>query len=73
MYDMPASGPLYWMNRLNPLTYIVNTPRDWLTTGWRLQNLAFPVSVVLAMALLAIGLRFYSRAMPRAIECLPRR
>jgi lipopolysaccharide transport system permease protein len=73
MYDMPASGPLYWVNRLNPLTYLVNAPRDWLTTGWRLQNLAFPVSVVMAMALLAIGLRFYRRAMPRAIECLSRR
>jgi homopolymeric O-antigen transport system permease protein len=73
MYDTPASGPLYWMNRLNPLTYLVNAPRDWLTTGWRLQNLVFPIAVVMSMALLAVGLRFYRRAMPRAIECLPRR
>ncbi len=61
------------MNRLNPLTHLVNAPRDWLTTGWRLQNLAFPVSVVLSMALLTIGLRFYRNPMPRAIECLAKR
>lgn len=73
MYDTPKSGPLYWVNRLNPLTYLVNAPRDWLTTGWRLENIVFPVTVVLSLALLAVGLRFYSRAMPRAIECLPRR
>jgi hypothetical protein len=51
----------------------VNAPRDWLTTGWRLENIVFPVTVVMSMALLAIGLRFYRRAMLRAIECLPRR
>jgi homopolymeric O-antigen transport system permease protein len=73
MYDTPKSGPLYWVNRLNPLTYLVNAPRDWLTTGWRLENIVFPVTVVLSLALLAVGLRFYNRAMPRAIECLPRR
>ena len=73
MYDTPKSGPLYWVNRLNPLTYLVNAPRDWLTTGWRLENVVFPVTVVLSLALLAVGLRFYNRAMPRAIECLPRR
>ena len=73
MYDTPKGGPLYWMNRLNPLTYLVNAPRDWLTTGWRLENIVFPVTVVMSMALLAVGLRFYRRAMLRAIECLPRR
>ena len=65
--------PWDWVNRLNPLTYLVNAPRDWLTTGWRLENVVFPVTVVLSLALLAVGLRFYNRAMPRAIECLPRR
>jgi lipopolysaccharide transport system permease protein len=73
MYDTPRTGPLYWVNRLNPLTYLVNAPRDWFTTGWKLENIVFPVTVVMSMALLAIGLRFYRRAMPRAIECLPKR
>lgn len=73
LYDTPPAGPLHWVNRLNPLTYLIGTPRDWLTTGWRLQNVVFPVSVAASLALLLIGLRFYRHAMPRAIECLPRR
>ena len=73
MYDTPKAGPLYWVNRLNPLTYLVDAPRDWLTTGWRLENIVFPVTVIMSLALLAVGLRFYQRVMPRAIECLPRR
>lgn len=73
LYDTPASGPLHWVNRLNPLTYLINAPRDWLTEGWRQEEILFPVTVAVSFALLVVGLRFYRRAMPRAMECLPRR
>jgi homopolymeric O-antigen transport system permease protein len=73
LYEMPASGPLHWMNRLNPLTYLVEVPREWLGQGWRLEEAAFPVTIGISFVLLAIGLRFYRYSMPRALECLPRR
>jgi lipopolysaccharide transport system permease protein len=73
LYDTPESGPLRWVNEANPLTYLVNVPRDWLTVGWQLEELAFPAIVAISFALLALGLRFYRHAMPRAMECLPRR
>jgi lipopolysaccharide transport system permease protein len=73
LYDSPATGYLHWVNRINPLTYLVDVPRDWLTTGWQLEELIFPVIIGVSLVLLAIGLRFYRHAMPRAIECLPRR
>ena len=73
LYETPASGPLYWMNRLNPLTYFIEAPREWLGQGWRLEEAAFPIAVAISLAVLAAGLRFYHYSMPRALECLPRR
>ena len=73
LYDSPAAGPLHWVNRINPLTYIIDVPRDWLTTGWQIEEVVFPATLGVSFVLLAIGLRFYRHAMPRAIECLPRR
>ena len=73
LYDSPDAGALHWVNRVNPLTYLINVPREWLTEGWRLEEIVFPVTVGVSFALLALGLKFYRHAMPRAIECLPRR
>jgi len=73
LYDSPASGPLHWLNQINPLTYLIMAPRQWLTTGWQLDELGFPVAILVAGALLLVGLRFYRYSMPRALECLPRR
>src|SRR4029077_4916278 len=42
LYDSPAAGPLHWVNRINPLTYLIDAPRDWLVSGWRLEEAAFP-------------------------------
>lgn len=73
LYDSPESGPLHWVNVINPLTYLVTTPRQWMTSGWGLNDWGFPVAVVVSGALLLAGLRFFRYAMPRAIECLPHR
>ena len=73
LYDEPASGALRWANRINPLTYIVDAPRDWFSTGWQPEEVAFPVAMVVSFVLLLLGLRFYRSAMPRVIECLPKR
>jgi lipopolysaccharide transport system permease protein len=73
LYDTPPAGPVHWLNRVNPLTYLINAPRDWLATGWRLEDAAFLITLAAGLALLAVGLRFYHHAMPRALECLPRR
>jgi ABC-type polysaccharide/polyol phosphate export permease len=73
LYSSPASGPLHWLNRLNPLSYLLEAPRDWLTAGWALEEAGFPIAVAVSLALLALGLRFFRHSMPRALECLPRR
>lgn len=73
LYDTPASGPLHWVNLLSPLTYLVNTPRHWLTVGWQVNDGSYFVAMALAGLLLTAGLRFFRRAMPRALECLPHR
>jgi ABC-type polysaccharide/polyol phosphate export permease len=73
LYETPASGALHWMNRLNPLTYLIAVPRDWFAEGWRLEEAAFPITIGISLVLLAAGLRFYHYSMPRALECLPRR
>lgn len=73
LYDTPDSGPLHWVNRVNPLTYLINVPRNWLTVGWALEEIAFPAILAVSLVLLGVGLRFYRHAMPRAMECLPRR
>ena len=71
LYETPASGALHWMNRLNPLTYLIAVPRDWFAEGWRLEEAAFPITIGISLVLLAVGLRFYHYSMPRALECLP--
>lgn len=73
LYDQPASGALHWANRLNPLTYLVDAPRDWFASGWQTEEMAFPIAVLVSIALLITGLRFYRSAMPRVIECVSKR
>jgi lipopolysaccharide transport system permease protein len=73
LYTSPPSGPLHLVNQLNPLTYLLDAPRDWLTSGWALEEAGFPVAILFSLALLTLGLRFYRHSMPRALECLPRK
>ena len=72
-YAMPESGLLREVNRWNPLTYLIDDPRQWLTVGRSGHEFAFVVCLAIFAVLFSIGLWFYRRAMPIAVERLPQR
>lgn len=72
-YEMPQQGLLRQVNLWNPLTYLVDNPRQWLVEGLTGHDLAFVACMVAFAVLFAVGLRFYRRAMPIAVERLPQR
>lgn len=71
LYVTPEEGLLAVVNRWNPLTYLINIPRQWLVEGMTGDDLLFPVSAVAFAVLYLAAMRFLRRAMPMAVQALP--
>lgn len=69
----PDQRLLYAVNTWNPLTYLIDVPRQWFVTGPSGHDGLFVACLAGFLLLLAAGLRFYRYAMPLAVERLPQR
>ena len=68
VYPIPESGILYYINRLNPITYVVQIPRNWFT-GQEITHLGPFLGVCTAsLLLLLLGWVLYRITMPIIIE-----
>lgn len=71
IYAAPEDGLLAVVNRWNPLTYLINVPRQWLVLGSTDDDPWFLVCAAALAVLALLTLRFFRRAMPIAVESLP--
>lgn len=67
IYPMPESGVALLVVRLNPVTPILNTTREWMTTGLATQLGSFWLVTMLTMLFLLFGWLLYRIAMPHLI------
>jgi lipopolysaccharide transport system permease protein len=67
VYPMPRSGLAAMLFDLNPLAPLVNTTRDWLTTGAAPQAGAFFVTLLVSLTLLVVFWTAYRVALPHVI------
>jgi len=67
LYPMPESGTAALLARWNPLTCVVVTTRDWLTTGNPLMLGQFYVVAGVTALLLLVVWVFYRLALPHVI------
>ena len=67
-YVTPESGLLHAINKWNPLTYLVNTPRAWLTGGSDIDPTLFIATIAGFVALCAVSLRIYERTMRIGVD-----
>ena len=70
LYPVPASGPAALIATLNPLTPLVTTTRDWLTTGLSPHTGGFVVVSMVTLTLLLAGWIAYRLALPHLIARL---
>ena len=70
IYPPPTQGPAALVNLLNPVTPLLVTTREWLTTGQPTQPHGFLMVTGLALLLLAAGWLLYRLAMPHVIARL---
>ncbi|MEE2636411.1 MAG: hypothetical protein VYE68_04170 [Acidobacteriota bacterium] len=73
IYATPEDGFLAVVNRWNPLTYLINIPRQWLVFGSTPNDTLFLVCVALLVVVSFFSLRFFRRALPIAVQSLPQR
>ena len=71
LYTSPPTGMLAVVNRWNPLTYLIDIPRQWLVRGTTGHELVFLACAIAFITLFWLGLFFLRRAMPIAVESLP--
>lgn len=71
LYTSPDTGLLATVNRWNPLTYLINIPRQWLVRGNDGDELVFLACAVAFIGMFWLGIRFLRRALPMAVESLP--
>ena len=71
IYAQREAGFLAIVNRWNPLTYLINIPRQWLVRGMVGDDFLFLFWAVAAGALLLASLKFLRRALPVAVQSLP--
>ena len=71
IYAAPEDGLLAVVNRWNPLTYLINIPRQWLVQGATDDDPLFLVCASVFAVLFLVTLRFFRRAMPMAVQSLP--
>jgi lipopolysaccharide transport system permease protein len=70
LYPVPASGPAAIVAALNPLTPLVSTTRDWLTSGSATQVIGFVVVSMVTVTFLLVGWIAYRLALPHLIARL---
>lgn len=70
LYPVPTAGPAALVAAANPLTPLVTTTRDWLTTGAPAHLTGFVVVTVLTLALLLVGWVVYRLSLPHLIARL---
>jgi lipopolysaccharide transport system permease protein len=68
VYMPPTQGPLAFLTRLNPVTPLIRTTRDLLTTGLVAQPWAAVWVSSAALLLLFLGWILYRLAMPYLVE-----
>jgi len=71
-YVSPEAGILRVINMWNPLTYIIDLPRSWFIAGLSGRDVLFVPCILAFIGLFTVGLRFYYRAMPAAVQTLSR-
>lgn len=67
IYPMPKSGVAETLARLNPVTPILESVREWLTSGAATHLFGFWLVTGVAVVLLLFGWLFYRIAMPHLI------
>lgn len=67
-YAIPEHGFLRAINLCNPVTYLIGVPRDWFIGEFHWNDLFFLPSVLVFVALLSFGFKFYRRAIAVALE-----
>ncbi len=70
LYPVPASGLAAVVTALNPLTPLVTTTRDWLTTGSAADASGFVLVTLVTIILLLFGWVAYRLALPHLIARL---
>jgi lipopolysaccharide transport system permease protein len=70
LYPVPASGLAAIVTRLNPLTPLVTTTRDWLTLGSAAHVGGFVLVSMVTVILLLLGWVAYRLALPHLIARL---
>lgn len=70
VYPPPASGPAYWLVRLNPVSPLLAATRDMITTGQLTHITGFLSVAGLSFGFLLIGWILYKLAFPHLIERL---
>jgi len=68
VYPMPASGVLYYINKFNPITYIITVPRAWFTGQDAGSLLPFLSVCGFSLIILFLGWVLYRITMPIIIE-----
>lgn len=71
IYVTPEDGVLAVINRWNPLTYLINIPREWLISGLSGNDSLFLVCALAFVVLFGVTLRFLQRSLPVAVQSLP--
>jgi lipopolysaccharide transport system permease protein len=67
IYPTPKSGVAATLSSLNPLAPLVNTTRDWLTTGVAPDTNAFFVTLLASITLLFVFWTAYRVALPHVV------
>jgi len=70
LYPVPSSGVGAMVASLNPLTPLITTTRDWLTTGAAVQHIAFLVVNGVTVTLLLLAWVLYRLALPHLVARL---
>jgi homopolymeric O-antigen transport system permease protein len=70
LYPVPSSGLGAMVASLNPLTPLITTTRDWLTTGAAVQHVAFLVVSGVTVTLLILAWVLYRLALPHLVARL---
>lgn len=70
LYPVPSSGVGATVASLNPLTPLITTTREWLTTGAAVQYIAFLVVSGVTVTLLLLAWVLYRLALPHLIARL---
>lgn len=68
LYQTPSDGLLHTINQYNPLTYLINTPRNWAAAVAVQHAPEVLASVVFALIAFALGFVFYRSSRKAALD-----